>query len=212
MDLDNNRVKNNHRTNNIQVCDDEEDDDCDIPSCLIVTCVPDSVFANSNEDRNSFESMFAQFGTAGFVYLKSFRRVLINYQSPMSAALAKLSLHFTDFKENELKVYFKKTLPESASSLQLPKPEKQFLISPPASPPVGWEPLSEAIPVVNYDLLTAVAGLSEQPHELHPETPDTPGIVVHTCEDPVHEDSDNEFHPLKVLPRDFVQTSRPPMK
>ncbi len=88
------------------------------------------------------------------------------------------------------------------------------MISPPASPPVGWEPLDEPIPVVNYDLLTAVATLADEPHELHPETPKTPGIIVHGCEDPGRSDPEEgeNFHPLKSLPRDVVQTSRPPLK
>ena len=44
--------------------------------------------------------------------------------------------------------------------LHVPPLEKQFLISPPASPPVGWEQPKEDKPVVDYDLLTAMASLS----------------------------------------------------
>ena len=44
--------------------------------------------------------------------------------------------------------------------LELPKKEKQYLISPPASPPDDWETELEATPAINYDLLAAIASLS----------------------------------------------------
>ncbi|VDM30693.1 unnamed protein product [Hydatigera taeniaeformis] len=67
--------------------------------------------------------------------------------------------------------------------LTLPKPERLFLLSPPASPPVGWEPKVEAEPLINYDLLHALAALEPgKAHELHPPERDKPGIVVTPCE------------------------------
>ena len=49
--------------------------------------------------------------------------------------------------------------------LQPPQPQKQYLISPPGSPPDGWEPVKERAPAVNFDLITAIANLAPgQPH------------------------------------------------
>ena len=47
-----------------------------------------------------------------------------------------------------------------APLLMPPKREKQFLISPPASPPIGWEPCDEAQPLINYDIIAAIADLA----------------------------------------------------
>lgn len=54
-------------------------------------------------------------------------------------------MHFTDMEDQHL---------------QPPALTKQFLISPPASPPIGWEPREESEPLVNHDLLAAIANLS----------------------------------------------------
>ncbi|EDQ89931.1 uncharacterized protein MONBRDRAFT_3061, partial [Monosiga brevicollis MX1] len=52
--------------------------------------------------------------------------------------------------------------------LEVPAPTKQFLISPPASPPIGWEPSHEEPPVVNHALVDALMSLEPNtPHVLH---------------------------------------------
>ena len=63
--------------------------------------------------------------------------------------------------------------------MHVPPLEKQFLISPPCSPPVGWEQPREDKPVVDYDLLTAMAQLS--PGNFFPETLNLFPSVVYIC-------------------------------
>lgn len=73
--------------------------------------------------------------------------------------------------------------PISNKNLQPPKPTKQFLISPPSSPPAGWQQEVEGEPhLINHDLLEALANLSPgEVHELHAPSETQPGILVHTA-------------------------------
>lgn len=85
--------------------------------------------------------------------------------------------------------------------LQPPAPYKQFLISPPPSPPAGWQPHEEGEPIVNHDLLAALANLMPgESHELQPPTTDQPGIVIHTAKvkDENDEDDVDELEPQQA--------------
>ena len=65
--------------------------------------------------------------------------------------------------------------------LEVPKPNRMFLISPPSSPPVGWEPIEEDGPVINYELLAAIATLASEEEaivELCPGSDTTPQLIV----------------------------------
>ncbi|KAF5402462.1 Calcipressin [Paragonimus heterotremus] len=69
-----------------------------------------------------------------------------------------------------------------------PKPSRLYLLSPPASPPVGWEPKPESEPIINYELLEALAALAPgEAFELHPRDQEHrhPSIVITPCE-PTH--------------------------
>ncbi len=96
---------------------------------------------------------------------------------------------------------------DSDGLLHPPTPDKQFLISPPASPPVGWEPVPESQPTINYDLVSAITQLKPgEAHELHkPEKESHPSIVVHVVAD---QSIDEDENPLKPRMR-IMQTRRP---
>ncbi|XP_049804860.1 protein sarah [Schistocerca nitens] len=161
--------------------------DEDLPTSLIVTNLESSLFKN-DERKKELENLFRQFGEPiSFQYFRSFRRLRVNYNCPAAAAKARIQLHQTQFGETVINCYFAQPVSPIGfedQHLQPPAPVKQFLISPPASPPVGWVPRDEGEPLVNYDLLAAIANLTPgETHELHPPSGDQPGIVVHICEE-----------------------------
>ena len=167
--------------------DEEEAHDHDEEPCksLVVTNVDSSVFVEDLA-KADFESLFLAFDkTAAFYYIRTFRRVRIDFASPNLAAGAKNHLDTRVVGTKSIHCYFIKVYGPSdpeAAYLQPPPLEKQFLISPPSSPPVGWEQPREGGPVVDYDLLAAIAQLAPgENHELVKSTGATPSIVVQVC-------------------------------
>ncbi|RWS06460.1 Calcipressin-3-like protein [Dinothrombium tinctorium] len=193
--------------------DSEIDDASDLPTSLIVTSVDSAVFS-SGDRRTQFESLFKKFDqTATFQYFKSFKRVRVNFSNPLHAARARIECHQMKVGDCIINCYFTQ-LPESPSKdvstdnfLQPPSPVRQYLISPPCSPPVGWTPCDEAHPAINYDLLAALSHLSPgETHELHPPSESHPGIVVHVCGD-IDEQESTQSRKVKIQ-----QTKRPPLR
>ncbi|KAK4883661.1 hypothetical protein RN001_006980 [Aquatica leii] len=138
----------------------------DLPTSVIVTNIHDNVFINSDKKRE-LEDVF-------------------QYMMPMlrfNAASARIQLHQYRINESVITCYFAQPVtPVKNSTLQPPAPFKQFLISPPSSPPLDWEPRPEGEPMINHDLLAALATLNPgSSHEVHPPSPGQPGIVVHTA-------------------------------
>lgn len=162
-------------------CDPDSFDD--LPSSIIVTNIHSDVFTN-DDLRTEMEELFKLFSeSATFQWLKSFRRLRVNFDSGVAAANARLKLHQYPFGNSLITCYFAQPVtPVAHKYLKPPAPFKQFLISPPASPPEGWEPREEGEPLVNHDLLAALANLTPgESHELHPPTPEHPAIIVHTA-------------------------------
>jgi len=182
-------------TDNLQLDEmqeEEEDEGDPPPKSLIVTNVDLTVFED-NDTKVSFESKFRAYDqSVVFYYFRTIRRVRIDFLSHTNAMLAKSKLDLSLVGDNTINCYFIRvfTPDPERGFLQPPPNDKQFLISPPCSPPVGWEQPREGNPVVDYDLLAAMAQLAPgEDHMLHPSTSvticgssiSTPSIVVNIC-------------------------------
>lgn len=155
----------------------------DLPTSLIVTNIHSDVFADE-QLKAEFEKLFEFFSpTVKFQWFRSFKRLRVNFDSAVAAANARIQLHQYQYGKSVITCYFAQPVtPVANKYLQPPAPFKQFLISPPASPPAGWEPRAEGEPLVNHDLLAALANLTPgESHELHPQTTEHPGIIIHTA-------------------------------
>ncbi|PAV60463.1 hypothetical protein WR25_10589 [Diploscapter pachys] len=169
----------------------------DLPNSIIVTQVPEEVFTDPIHKAN-FSQLFTQIEeNIHFDFLKSFRRVRVIFSTPENATAAKLIVQGFSYNGHQMKAFFaQKVLLRQSSSLLSPPPlEKQFLISPPCSPPVGWEQTQEMPPVVcNFDLMARLASFAiDEKYEVHNGDDSTPAIIVFPCETPLDAPSSIEM-------------------
>ncbi|KAF2829797.1 Calcipressin-domain-containing protein [Ophiobolus disseminans] len=102
--------------------------------------------------------------------LKSFRRIVVSFFDVESAIQIRQTLDGGQIMGYRVRVYFGMNTPLNPSDqhLPLPKSDRLFFISPPPSPPMGWEMKEEDAPnkiVHPEDLAAALARLHAHPHD-----------------------------------------------
>merc|ERR1712062_885474 len=97
---------NGHSDANRDSLNTGEHEHDELPKSIIVTNVDLSVFDNIDIKAN-FEAMFREYEpNATFHYLRSFRRVRVDFEAHLAASRAKLSMDGTPFGQNVIHCYF----------------------------------------------------------------------------------------------------------
>ncbi|OSX56251.1 hypothetical protein POSPLADRAFT_1160509 [Postia placenta MAD-698-R-SB12] len=158
---------------------------------LIITQLPPAFF-----ESVVLETMHHHFATYGSIYawapIKSFARIVLVYYSEDDAEHAKQECDYlivgshNETPVTTLRVFRADPTPivsvtgETRNGniyLRPPEHEKNFLISPPGSPPVGWEPIREEPPNATplaEDLIAALRRLQLQEEQRNK----VPGVEV----------------------------------
>lgn len=157
----------------------------EVPSnILLASKIPAWVF-NSTEEQDLFESMFYVYDNdVHFLYFPSLCTARITFSSQEVAIACKEGLNHLDLDTSTLVLSYSYCQQGSVHTLAPPEPVRQFLISPPSSPPVGWEPVTEMEPHMDENLLAALeklgddADLDGRELELIPSIEEKPAVTL----------------------------------
>ncbi|KAJ3175532.1 hypothetical protein HDU87_006195 [Geranomyces variabilis] len=123
---------------------------------LIITNLSPAAFATA--DAQQTRAACEHFGELSqFVPLKAFGRALVVYKRTADAQKARRLMHETDVAGSRVRVYFGQhtdtshlldpSLGTHIDHLRVPALERNFLLSPPGSPPIDWVQIRESSPV-----------------------------------------------------------------
>ncbi|KAL6152806.1 hypothetical protein ACJBU6_07984 [Exserohilum turcicum] len=115
--------------------------------------------------------------------LKSFRRIVVSFFDTESAIQVRQALDGEQLMGFRIRVYFGVNTPMNPTDqhLALPKSDRLFFISPPPSPPMGWESKEEDAPntiVHPEDLAAALAKLHANPEASSPTSEHGPSPIT----------------------------------
>eukprot|EP01137_Pigoraptor_chileana_P012901 Opistho-2@65757 len=158
---------------------------------LMLRSIPRAAFESKTELAEIRSELEKSGVIVSFQPLKSFGRLRVVYDTIEAAVVAALHFagalcHGIEIKSSFAERQFIQA-PEDIvvpTRLAVPLSTRQFLLSPPASPPVGWEPITEHHPVIDHDLVAAICSMSNkgESYELFKATDGLPGIMVMDCD------------------------------
>jgi hypothetical protein len=147
---------------------------------LIITNLNDPSIFHAENLQTIRELLLASAPLHSFAPLKSFRRIIVSFYDIESAIRIRSILDGEHIMGEKVKVYFGHHTNTDIQDehLKLPDAGKLFFISPPPSPPHGWEMKLEDAPnkqVHAEDLAEALAKLHHRPAADYPASPVSDG-------------------------------------
>ena len=137
---------------------------------IITNLLNETIFSQSS--LRDIQALFIAHTTHGlhaFSPLRSFRRIILSFYTIEDAISLRTQLSSVPILGCTPKIYFGEPTPleilDEERFLKAPKSQKMFFISPPPSPPMGWEMHEEGAPnemVLAEDLASALEGLNSR--------------------------------------------------